>query len=182
MASVIQVTFAKKKVGDLQWRILHGAIAVNALVSVINHETSDECPFCFQKENIFHAFMHCNRLLPLFQVLKSLFGRFDETFSLETFICGFKYIRRCRFRCQLLNFLLGQAKKAIYDARKIRIERNSSVNLQNVFLNQVKSRILFNFRFYMAMGDLMSFELIWCYKGALCEIINESLQFAHILE
>lgn len=171
-----------KKVGDLQWRILHGAIAVNAFVSVINHDISDECPFCFQKENIFHAFVYCIRLVPLFQVLKNLFGCFDEIFSLEMFICGFKYIRRRRFCCQLLNFLLGQAKKAIYDTRKIRIERNSSVNLQIVFLNLVKSRILIDFRYYKAMGDLMSFELIWCYKGVLCEIINESLQFAYVLK
>lgn len=38
-----------KKVGDLQWRILHGAIAVNALVSIINPGSSDECPFYFQR-------------------------------------------------------------------------------------------------------------------------------------
>ncbi len=45
-----------KKVGDLQWRILHGAIAVNALVSIINPGSSVECPFCFQRETVFHPF------------------------------------------------------------------------------------------------------------------------------
>lgn len=55
-----------KKTGDLQWRILHGTIAVNAFVSVINHEVNQGCPFCSQRETVFHTFMHCIRLRPLF--------------------------------------------------------------------------------------------------------------------
>ncbi|KAA8593148.1 hypothetical protein FQN60_009264 [Etheostoma spectabile] len=35
-----------KRTGDLQWRILHGAIAVNAFVSVLNPLTLNGCPFC----------------------------------------------------------------------------------------------------------------------------------------
>ena len=42
-----------KRVGDLQWRILHGAVAVNAFVSVINTNVSQECPFCYQRETVF---------------------------------------------------------------------------------------------------------------------------------
>ncbi len=167
-----------KKVGDLQWRILHGAIAVNALVSIINPGSTDECPFCFQRETIFHTFLYCSRLDSLFQVLTGIFNRFDKTFSLEVFICGFKYTQKYRFCCQLLNFLLGQAKMAIYDTRKIKIEQNLSSNLQIVFFNLVKSRILIDFRYYKAMGDLMRFETIWCYKRALCEVIDEDLEFA----
>ncbi len=72
-----------------------------------------ECPFCFQRETIFHNFLYCSRLDSLFQVLTGLFNRFDENFSQEVFICGFKYIRKHHFCYQLLNFLLGQAKMAI---------------------------------------------------------------------
>ncbi len=67
---------------------------------------------------------------------------------------------------------------AIYDTRKIKIEQNLSSNLQSVFFNLVKSRILIDFRYYKAMGDLMLFETIWCYKKALCEVIDEDLEFA----
>ena len=35
-----------KRVGDLQQRILHGIVAVNVLVSVINPNVSEKCPFC----------------------------------------------------------------------------------------------------------------------------------------
>jgi len=112
-----------KKIGDLQWRILHGAVAVNAFISVLNPGVSHGCPFCLERETVFHAFMQCFRLKSFFIVLQNLFLCFGETFSVGVFICGFKYIRRNRFRCQLLNFLLGQAKMAIYSTRKHKIER-----------------------------------------------------------
>lgn len=170
-----------KKVGDLQWRILHGAIAVNAFISVLNSDITHGCPFCSQRETVFHAFMHCFRLTPLFNVLQNLFLSFEESFSLETFICGFKYTRRHRFRCQLLNFVLGQAKMAIYDTRKKKIEQDTNCVLDIVFFNLIKSRILVDFHYYKAMNDLVSFEMIWCVKGALCEVLDETLCFAPIL-
>ncbi len=58
--------------------------------------------------------MQCSRLEPLFTVLQNLFLCFGETFSIRIFICGFKNVQRKRFKCQLLNCLLGQAKMAIY--------------------------------------------------------------------
>ncbi len=38
---------------------------------------------------MFHAFMYCNRLRPLFSLLQDVFKWFDEVFSMEIFICGF---------------------------------------------------------------------------------------------
>lgn len=49
-----------KKTRDLLWRMLHGTIAVNAFVSVINQEVNQ------QRETVFHTFMYCTRLRPLF--------------------------------------------------------------------------------------------------------------------
>jgi len=60
-----------KRAGDIQWRLLHGVIAVNAFISVINPEISSDCPFCLQRETVFHAFMYCDRLRPLFIVVES---------------------------------------------------------------------------------------------------------------
>uniref|UniRef100_A0A3Q3EUV6 Reverse transcriptase domain-containing protein n=1 Tax=Labrus bergylta TaxID=56723 RepID=A0A3Q3EUV6_9LABR len=36
----------KKRTADLQWRILHGAIASNAFLSVLNPAVLNTCPFC----------------------------------------------------------------------------------------------------------------------------------------
>lgn len=79
------------------------SIAVNAFISVLNPEISPDCPFCGQRETVFHAFMYCCRLRPLFHVLENLLTSFNEVFSMQMFICGFKYVRRRSFECQLLN-------------------------------------------------------------------------------
>ena len=70
-----------KRSGDLQWRILHGAIAVNTFVSKINHTVSNACLFCGMVETIFHCFLDCKRLADLFSVLERLFASFNEVWS-----------------------------------------------------------------------------------------------------
>ncbi len=66
-----------KKVGDLQWRILHGILAVNSFVSILNVEVNDDCPFCFQRETIFHVFVQCSRLASFFDFVKGIFRGFN---------------------------------------------------------------------------------------------------------
>lgn len=133
---------------ELQWKILHGIIAVNAFVSVINQEVNHKCPFCFNRETVFHVFMFCTRLRTLFDVLQVPFNSFGETFSMEFFIFGFKYTRKRCNECQLINFVLGQAKRAIYLSRKNKVENNSDVNLTLMFKILVKSRILTDYWYY----------------------------------
>ncbi len=58
-------------------------------------------------------------------VLRNLFGCFNETFSMEMFVFGAKYVRRKHYDCQLLNFIWGQAKLAVYTSRKNKIEQKS---------------------------------------------------------
>lgn len=72
-----------KRSGDMQWRLLHGAIAVNAFISVINHEVLSDCPFCSKRETVFHAFMECDRLKPLFLFLEKIFTSFNELFFMK---------------------------------------------------------------------------------------------------
>lgn len=154
------------------------AIAVNCFISVLNPEVNSACPFCLQRETVFHVFMHCFRLEPLFMRLKELFCWFDETFCIETFILGFKYFQKKRFTCQLLNFILGQAKMAIYISRKNRVEQKCSDDVNVCFLTLIKSRVLIDFRFYKTMRDLSTFELIWCSHGALCAVCEVDLFFS----
>lgn len=62
-----------KRVGDLQWRILHGVVAVNAFISVINSNVDDKCVFCGHRETVFHCYSECERLMPLFDILSQVF-------------------------------------------------------------------------------------------------------------
>lgn len=167
-----------KKTADIHWRVLHGIIAVNAFVSILNSESSQDCPFCSERETVFHCFTYCFRLKPLFEMLKAIFNCFNEVFSVQTLICGFKYTRSRSGECQLLNFVLGKAKMAIYISRRNHVEQRNDSDVVQVFKVMVKSRIIVDFRFYKVMNNLMKFESIWCYREALCSVVNGELCFA----
>ncbi len=146
-----------KKTGDLQWRILHGAIAVNVFISLFKSDGTDCCHFCLQRETLFHAFMYCERLKPLFDMLEILFNYFNVMFSMKVFICGFKYVKSRCYKSQLINSLLGQAKMAIYVTRKEKVDMNINKSLVAVFSKLVKSRILIDFLYYKSIHDLLMF-------------------------
>ncbi len=81
-----------KRTGDLQWRILHRAIEVNSFISVLDSKNDSSYSFCLQKYTIFHAFMYCFRLKPLFVLVQELCDKFNESFNPETCIFGFSYL------------------------------------------------------------------------------------------
>ncbi len=113
--------------------------------------------------------MDCDRLKPLFSILENVFISFSELFSMRIFIFGFKFVRSRMFTCQLLNFVLGQAKLAIYMSRKNVVERLSGEDVI-LFLNLMKSRVLIDFCFYKSTKDLLTFEsrLIVIYDCNVC--------------
>ena len=170
-----------KRTGDLQWRILHGAIAVNAVIAKINPEISDKCPFCVGRETIYHCFMDCNRLSPLFCMLSLLFFSMGTMFTKQGFIIGFSYNQRQRSKCQLLNFIVGQAKLAIYLSRRNKVRYSTGDDVKAVFKNLVKSRIGIDFHFYNVMSAIDVFKDIWCGNGALCAVKEDELVFAPFL-
>ncbi len=67
-----------------------------------------------------------------------------------------------------MNFLLGQAKMAIYVTRKEKIDMNINKSLVAVFSKLVKSKILIDFYYHKLIHDLLMFETIWCLNGVLC--------------
>jgi len=79
-----------KRVGDHQWRILHGAL-VNSFVAMLNPNVSENCPFCNESDTVFHFFMFCNRLSFLFSLLELLFESFEVCFTKQNFILGCIY-------------------------------------------------------------------------------------------
>ena len=95
---------------NLQWRLLHGIMAVNAFLSIIKNKVEDKCPFCVVKETLFHCFYECHRLSDLFLFLQVVFTSFKEVFNKQGFIYGFKYIRQQKHKSQVLNFVLGRLR------------------------------------------------------------------------
>lgn len=171
-----------KNVGDLQWRILHGIVAVNAFISVLNPNVQDCCPFCDQRETIFHCFMHCERLRSLFALLEIIFTEVNEMFTMVVFIFGFKYCKRKKRKGRLLNFILGQAKMAVYISRKYRIAHGTNKNVECLFKGLIKDRVKHDFIFYSHMKKLEEFEVVWSVEKVVCCIENDALKFFGVFE
>lgn len=167
----------KKHSADLQWRILHGAVTVNAFVSILNPVTLNKCPFCNLTETIFHFFLECNRLNSLFAVLTHVFNQFGEKFSGTTFILGASYKKTNRIRWQLLNFLLGEAKLAVYVSRNNKMKDRAGQEVTSVWRCSIRSRLWLEFKFYKTMSNLEMFEQQWCYKDIICTVQDEELHF-----
>ncbi|KAK0155411.1 Transposon TX1 uncharacterized protein [Merluccius polli] len=156
-----------KRVADLQWRLLHGILAVNAFINILNSAVPKTCPFCGAAETVFHCFMECPRLVPLFNLLDCLFRKVGEVFSIRTIILGFKYKKNQKDKCQLTNFILGQSKMAVYVSRKRKVEDNLNVDILLLLSRMVKARIIIDFKYYKAMQDLELFKTTWTYGDTM---------------
>lgn len=110
------------------------------------------------------------------------FVNFGEKFSSEIFILGPKYSVAQRIKSQLLNFLIGQAKLAVYMTRKNKIEGREGQHVVIVFKNLIKARLMIDFKFYKMMNDLESFLQKWCFNEAICTVIEEMLIFTTLLQ
>ncbi|KAI4900062.1 hypothetical protein NFI96_009347, partial [Prochilodus magdalenae] len=141
-----------KKAADLQWRVLHGIVSVNSFIFVLNPEVSHVSLLSGQGDG-----------LPCFY---------------EAFIIGTKYVRSQRFKCQLLNFILGQAKLAIYMSRKNKMSQSSDHDATQVFTRLVRARVKIDFNYYRSMNDLDSFKLFWCSEDVVCSVEEGKLVFA----
>ena len=171
----------KKRTGDLQWRILHGAVATNAFISVLNPAVFSGCPFCGVRETIYHVFTECKRLNSLFSLLTSVFTCFGVVFTEKIFIMGAGYSKSFKNKWQLLNFISGQAKLAIYTTRKRQVEHGDGQEAAAVWRTNLRSRLWLEFCFYHHISDLESFVERWCFKNTLCKVSDGQLSFTHFL-
>ncbi|KAK0155419.1 Transposon TX1 uncharacterized protein [Merluccius polli] len=76
-----------KKHADIHWRVLHGVIAVNSFVSTINPAVEDKCPYCDQRETVFHCFVSSS--FTLVSVFTNCFYQMWRGFYQAVFYSGF---------------------------------------------------------------------------------------------
>ena len=80
-----------KRTADLQWRIIHGAIATNMHLVHLDPTVGEGCPFCAESETLAHLFLQCPRLVGMIDLITSWFSVLGEVFSSQLFIFGLKY-------------------------------------------------------------------------------------------
>ena len=102
-----------------------------------------------------------------------------EIFSRQLFICGVKYRRSAKHKCQLANFILGQAEMAVSSKRKT--DHSVDINLTLLFKSTVKASIIINFNYYREMKDVDEFSLMWAHGDVLCPVKESQLFFSEEL-
>ena len=65
------MTPVNKRDGDIQWRILHGAIASSRRLVKMSFHNTKACLFCNELEDLKHIFIDCPRILDLTRHLSS---------------------------------------------------------------------------------------------------------------
>ncbi|KAJ3590726.1 hypothetical protein NHX12_008675, partial [Muraenolepis orangiensis] len=151
----------EKRTADLQWRIVHGAIATNRYRAHLDPELGEGCIFCSEVETLEHLFVQCPRLSALFVLLKSWFQGLGEEFSFILFIFGPKYSAKKKGVHTLLNFLSGAAKMAIWLTRRNRVQGVGSVALLPVLRGLLRARLRVEYTYYHLMDNIQAFSHMW---------------------
>ncbi|KAK3563683.1 hypothetical protein QTP86_034328 [Hemibagrus guttatus] len=145
---VFYKTLVGKRADVLQWRILHGAVGVSVLISKLNPDVSQMCPFCNGTETVFHCDSGCKRLNPLLELLKTFFNLFGEKWTRVRFIFGAGHRRAKTQKWEPINFIVGEAEMSVYITRKHQVERRRVVSPTSVSRALVKSGVKVDFNFF----------------------------------
>ena len=70
---------------------------------------------------------------------------------------------------------------AVYFGRRRKVEDGFIVDPVTVCQNMIKSRLLIDFNFHKAGGDLDSFQQVWGFNQVFCSIAGNILQFEDVL-
>ncbi|CAM4654944.1 unnamed protein product, partial [Caretta caretta] len=162
-------TLVPRLVGDISWRLLHGAVSMGTYLARFN-PIPDTCPFCGVRETLAHVYLECARLQPLFRLLTNLLLHFWLHFSLHLFIYALPICGLTKSRDLLVNLLLALAKTAIYKTRERRFADGVSGDCGAVYRSLVRSRIRAEFLWAASTDSLDAFEERWALSEALCSV------------
>lgn len=158
-----------KRCGDLQWRLLHCIIASNSFISKLNETVLPICPFCNTTDTVFHMFCECLRLCPLFELLGEIIVKLGFSYTDSLFILGCRYKKSWQQQCTLANFLIGQAKLAIYKTHQCK-NAGEDVSVVPLFKSLVKSRVVIEYTYYRHTNNVSYFEWRWGFGAVLVNI------------
>lgn len=158
----------EKRVGDLQWRIVHGVLATNRHIARLNPLVGEGCPFCNASETVIHAFMECYRLKNLMQLVKVWSLELMGSFNVSLFIYGAKYSENKK-KVIILNFLYGMVKLAIWCTRKNKVEDSGCIDPILLTKCFVKKRLTVEYAFYSITHNVQFFFHLWGFNNFLCE-------------
>lgn len=128
-------------------RIFNGGLYIGQLRRINIPPVGKECSFCAHEESLKHLFLDCTRLNGVFQILKGWLRTLGEDMDENMFIFGPKYVASDK-RISLINFLIGEAKLAIWITRKNKLKDSGTTEPELVLKAFVSARIKAEFAFF----------------------------------
>lgn len=162
-----------KRMSDLQWQIIHGAISTNRYRAHLDPSVGEGCVFCNRSETIEHLFIHCQPLTPLFCCLETWHQGLGEDFSLPTFIFGPTFNPRKKTVPALINFIFASAKLAIWVSRRNQTEGSGCGDALLLLEGLLIARLRIEQPYYKLVDNPQAFCRIWTSGRVLCSVGEE---------
>ena len=160
----------EKRMADIQWRIIHGALATNRYRAHLDPSTEGGCPFCSLPETLEHLVVSCPRLADTFKQLQEWVGGLGEAFSLPLFVFGPKYVARKKHTMVLMNFIFANAKIAIWISRKNKMAGGGWTDPLLCLRGLVAARLRVEHAFFTLTDNLEGFRAVWGVGQVLCSL------------
>ena len=164
-----------KRTGDLQWRIVHGAVTTKRYLAHLDPSIGASCLFCLESETVYHLFVQCLRLGEMFMQLQRWFSSLGEGFLYSFFIFDPRYCARRKAVQQLINFLSGKAKLAIWKTRKNRVRGLGSEDVVSMMAGLVAAWLRVAFSYYKITEQTEVFVRMWGVNDVLCSVRDNLL-------
>ena len=171
----------RKREGDLQWRLMHGAYATGTFLHNARFTLNPECPFCHVKDSLLHIFLECNHVQPLLTYLTQLTSRLmqpDATVPVYWYFIN-PPARTHAFADQrtltLFVYLTSTAKYSIHTCRTVRIQCNEITNPLEIFKTRIRDRLRTEFEYYKLNQHLAPFINTWTINDIICSVNDNEL-------
>ena len=153
---------------DVQWRIIHGAVATQLFRYDAGFADSPVCSFCPGIGDLKHTFVECPSTSDLANFVLSLLTKIDRNylFNIEDFIF---LLPTTNIKNKILNLIFVIAKSATYKALSNLSFGTGPTKALDIFKYKLKHLIQTEYDFYILTDNMAQFQRIWCTTNALCE-------------
>uniref|UniRef100_A0AAV2JEY9 15-oxoprostaglandin 13-reductase n=1 Tax=Knipowitschia caucasica TaxID=637954 RepID=A0AAV2JEY9_KNICA len=126
---------------------------------LVNRAVGEGCPFCGERETVFHCFWECGRLRHMLELLRGLFTSLGAEFSAQVFVGG------------------GQAKMAVYVSRRRMVQDQGEISPRALLVRMVQARLRLEFGLYRINGDQEGFEERWGFREVDPSLVGDHVSY-----
>ncbi|KAK6188037.1 hypothetical protein SNE40_004305 [Patella caerulea] len=171
-------SFVDPQARSLAWRLVHDIVPTMWTLFCRRHTLEKKCAFCDQVETVEHIFYYCDKVHPLWGVIRNMVN----ILTLNKIKLDFKLIRYLnfpklsKFQLEVILVLVNLAKQVIWGNRNDARFRSKSVTSQAV-ISQFIEKLRFRITVDKSRLSAVNFYHYWLVSGMFCDIDREKLVF-----